>query len=116
MSAYCGAVSAAVGCAAGIAFLEGMPEEVIERTVTNALMISSGMLCDGAKSSCAAKIAAALDSAFLAYDMARADRAFQPGEGLVKQDTEQTIAAVSRVAREGMKETDVEVLKVMLDE
>ena len=116
MSAYCGAVSAAVGCAAGIAFLEGMPEEIIERTVTNALMISSGMLCDGAKSSCAAKIAAALDSAFLAYDMARADRAFQPGEGLVKQDTEQTIAAVSRVAREGMKETDVEVLKVMLDE
>ena len=115
MSAYCGAVSAAIGAASGIAFLEGAGDEVIARTITNALMIASGMLCDGAKSSCAAKIAAALDSALLAYDMAVQERAFQPGEGLVKGDVEATITAVSRVAREGMRETDLEVLHVMLE-
>ena len=116
MSAYCGAVSAATGAACGIAFLEGADEETIAKTLSNALMISSGMLCDGAKSSCAAKIAAALDSALLAYDMARQERAFQPGEGLMKSDVERTIAAVSRVARDGMRETDLEVLSVMLEE
>ena len=78
-------------------------------------MIVSGMLCDGAKSSCAAKIAAALDSALLAYDMAKEERAFLPGEGLMKHDVEDTISAVSRVAREGMRETDLKVLHVMLE-
>ncbi|MGI6694886.1 MAG: serine dehydratase subunit alpha family protein [Christensenellales bacterium] len=115
MSAYCGAVSAAIGSACGIAFLEDVGDEVIARTITNALMIVSGMLCDGAKSSCAAKIAAALDSALLAYDMAKEERAFLPGEGLMKHDVEDTISAVSRVAREGMRETDLKVLHVMLE-
>ncbi len=116
MSAYCGAVSAAIGSAAGIAFLEGAEDEVIALTVSTALGIASGMLCDGAKSSCAAKIASALDSALMAYDMAQRERGFLPGEGLTKGDVEQTIKAVGRVAREGMRETDLEVLKVMLEE
>ncbi len=116
VSAYCGAVSAAIGSAAGIAFMEGAEDGVIALTVSSALGIASGMLCDGAKSSCAAKIVSALDSALLAYDMARQGRGFLPGEGLTKDGVEQTISAVGRVARDGMRETDIEVLKVMLED
>jgi L-cysteine desulfidase len=115
LSAYCGAVTAAIGSAAGIAYLEGAGDEQIEQVISNGLMIASGMLCDGAKSSCAAKIVTSLDSALLAYDMSKSGREFQPGEGLAKPGVEGTISAVARVAREGMKETDIQILHVMLD-
>ncbi|HSK68468.1 MAG TPA: L-serine ammonia-lyase, iron-sulfur-dependent, subunit alpha [Candidatus Limnocylindria bacterium] len=116
LSAYCGAVTAAIGASAGIAFLEGAPDEQVGQVIASGLMIASGMLCDGAKSSCAAKIVASLDSALLAYDLARSGNAFQPGEGLAKPGVEQTISAVARVAREGMRDTDVTVLQAMLDQ
>lgn len=114
LSAFCGVVTAAIGAASGIAYLEKARDEQIELAVSNGLMIASGMLCDGAKSSCAAKIAAALDSALLALDMAKAGHGFRTGEGLVKPNVESTISAVARVAREGMRETDIEVLNTML--
>lgn len=115
LSAYCGAVTAAIGSAAGIAFLEGADDGQIDQVISNGLMIASGMLCDGAKSSCAAKIVTSLDSALLAYDMTKSGRRFQPGEGLAKPGVERTISAVARVAREGMRETDVQVLNAMLE-
>ena len=114
LSAYCGSVSAATGAACGIAFMLGDSFEVICGVVTNTLNTVGGMVCDGAKSSCASKIAAAVGAALLALDMSRKKRVFKPGEGLVKDDIEDTIASVGRMGREGMKSTDVEILKIML--
>lgn len=116
MSAYCGAVSAATGSAVGIAFLEGASDEVIKQTIVNSLAVTSGMLCDGAKSSCAGKIANALDGALLAYEMAKRDLGYQAGEGIVKKDVESTIQGVGQIASQGMRETDIEVLQVMIRE
>lgn len=116
MSAYCGAVCAATGSAAGIAFLENAQDEVIRQTIVNSLAVTSGMLCDGAKSSCAGKIASALDGALLAYEMAKRDLGYLPGEGIVKENVESTIQGVGRIASQGMRETDIEVLNVMIQE
>lgn len=115
LSAFCGAVCAATGAACGIAYLDEQPFEVISMTITNALMIVSGMVCDGAKASCAGKIAESLNAAFLGYQMARSGTVFQPGEGLVKADVEQTIQCVGRMGRVGMAATDVEILKMMIE-
>ncbi|NLO15007.1 MAG: serine dehydratase subunit alpha family protein [Clostridiales bacterium] len=111
MSAYCGAVCAATGSAAGIAFLEGASDRVIEQTVSNSISITGGMLCDGAKSSCAAKIVIAVDGALLAYDLARKECSFLAGEGVVKKNVEETVSGMGRIACEGMHKTD----EVMLD-
>ncbi len=115
LSAYCGAVSAAAGAGAGIAYLHGADFEIITETITNTLANVSGIVCDGAKASCAAKIATSVDAAIMGYYMAADHHCFQPGEGLVKEDAEATIRSIARMGREGMKSTDVEILKIMLE-
>lgn len=114
LSAYCGATSAACGAVCGIAYLCGYGYETIANTITNTLATISGMVCDGAKPSCAAKIASALDAAFMAFELQREGGVFAPGEGLVRSDVEKTIRAVGQMGREGMKSTDSEILDIML--
>ncbi|MEG2259545.1 MAG: L-serine ammonia-lyase, iron-sulfur-dependent, subunit alpha [Oscillospiraceae bacterium] len=115
LSAFCGAVSAATGSAVGIAYLDGADYETIAQTITNSLGTIGGMVCDGAKSSCATKIVSALQCALLGYDMAKQHHGFMPGEGIVKPDVEQTIASVGRMASKGMNGTDIEVLNIMIE-
>ena len=122
LSAYCGAVSAACGAGAAIAYLLGekLPSQELYRqvadTVTNTIGTVGGMVCDGAKSSCAAKIATAVDCAITAYELSRYGNVFQPGEGLVMESVEDTIESVGRMGREGMHATDIEILQIMLQE
>ena len=113
LSAYCGAISAGAGAGAGIAYLCGGGYEAVIHTVVNALAIVSGVICDGAKASCAAKIATSLESAIMAHDLAMANRAFQSGEGIVMDNVEQTIDAVGCVASQGMHITDQVILNLM---
>lgn len=113
LSAYCGAVSAWAGAGAGIAFLYGGDEEVISHTIVNALAISSGIVCDGAKSSCAAKIATAVETGIFGYEMYRNGQQFFGGEGLVVKGVENSIANFSRLGRVGMRETDREIIHMM---
>lgn len=114
LSAYCGAVSAGCGSGAGIAYLHNMSDEQIEHVVENALAINSGIICDGAKSSCAAKIAMAVEGGLMGFDMAKAERNFVVGDGIVQETTDETIAAVGKIASQGMVETDKEIIDVML--
>ncbi len=113
LSAYCGAVSAACGSGAGIAFLRGGGYREISDTIANTLGNVGGIVCDGAKPSCAAKIASAVEAAVLAQDMAFEGKAFADGEGLVSEDVERTIENVGTVGREGMRETDRVILRIM---
>ena len=115
LSAYCGAVSA--GCAAGaaIAYLHGGGLREIAHTLVNALAICSGMICDGAKPSCAAKIAAAVDAGLLGYHMFKNGQQFRGGEGIVTKGVEATIVNVGRLGRLGMRETDKEIIRIMTD-
>lgn len=115
LSAFCGVTSAGSGAAAGIAYLETHDYEIVEKTVGNTLMICSGMICDGAKPSCAAKIASAVDAGLTALTMAKTGRSFAPGDGLLKNNIEDTIRSIGHVAKEGMKQTDIEVLNKMLE-
>ena len=94
--------------------MQGGDYKLICDVITNSINTTGGMVCDGAKSSCAAKIATALDMALLSYEMSKKNRAFMPGEGLVEDNIEETIANVGRMGRDGMKSTDVEILKIML--
>ncbi|MCI8623405.1 MAG: serine dehydratase subunit alpha family protein [Provencibacterium sp.] len=114
LSAYCGAVSA--GCAAGaaIAWLHGGDLSAVAHTLVNSLAILSGMVCDGAKPSCAAKIACAVDAGILGWQMYKDGRQFYGGDGIVTKGVENTIANVSRIGREGMRETDHEIIQIML--
>lgn len=114
LSAYCGAVSAGCGSGAGIAYLHDCTDEQIEHAVENALAINSGIICDGAKSSCAAKIAMAVEGGLLGLDMAMAERNFEGGDGIVQETADETIAAVGKIASQGMVETDKEIIDVML--
>ncbi|MBR0172473.1 MAG: serine dehydratase subunit alpha family protein [Lachnospiraceae bacterium] len=114
LSAYCGAVSAAVGAITGIAILDKSGFDIISQTIVNTLGTIGGIPCDGAKSSCAAKIASSLDCAFTAYEMAKESRGFSAGEGIVKEDVEKTIATIGRMAAEGMVGTDREILQIMV--
>lgn len=114
LSAYCGVVSAACGAACGICYLLDYPHSVLCGTITNTIATVGGMVCDGAKSSCAAKISTALQTALLGMKMSVHNRAFQPGEGLVKEDVEDTISSIGRMGRDGMKSTDNEILNIML--
>ena len=113
LSAYCGAVSA--GCAAGaaIAYLHGGGLREISHTLVNALAIVSGMICDGAKPSCAAKIASAVDAGLLGYHMFKNGQEFRGGEGIVTKGVEATIVNVGRLGRLGMRETDKEIIRIM---
>lgn len=116
LSAYCGAVSAACGSGAAITYIDGGTLDQIEKTITNTIVNVSGIVCDGAKESCAAKIASSLDAAMMGHFLAMKNIAFSAGSGIVKENVEETISAVGRLARKGMKDTDVEVLKIMLNE
>lgn len=115
LSAFCGAVTAACGCGAGITYLCGGDYAAVCRTIINTLGNVGGMICDGAKSSCAAKIASAVDAAILGHEMSMNNRVFLPGEGLVCSDIESTIESIGFVGRVGMRKTDTEILKLMLD-
>lgn len=116
LSAFCGVTSAGAAAGAGIAYLHDPSDRrLIYETVGNALMVVSGMVCDGAKPSCAAKIASAVDAGITGFEMARTGRSFRPGDGLMKQDIEETIRSIGRLGAVGMKDTDIEVLNIMLD-
>ena len=116
LSAYCGATSAGAGAGAGICYLYGGKYDEIAHTVVNALAINSGMICDGAKASCAAKIVSAVEAGLLGWQMYAHDSQFYGGDGIVITGVENTIQAVSRVARDGMKSTDKEIIQIMLGE
>ena len=115
LSAYCGAVSAGAGAGAGIAFLYGGDETDISHTIVNALAISSGIVCDGAKSSCAAKIAIAVDTGIFGYEMYRNGQQFYDGDGLVLKGVENSIRNFGRLGRVGMRETDHEIIAMMTE-
>ncbi|MBP3876952.1 MAG: serine dehydratase subunit alpha family protein [Lachnospiraceae bacterium] len=115
LSAYCGAVSAGAGAGAGIAFITGGNEETIAHTIVNALAISSGIVCDGAKSSCAAKIAMAVEAGLLGFEMFRNGQQFYGGDGLVVKGVENSIANFSRLGRVGMRGTDIEIIQMMTE-
>lgn len=115
LSAYCGATSAGAGAGAGICYLYGGHYDEIAHTVVNALAINSGMICDGAKASCAAKIASAVEAGLLGMQMYMRDSQFYSGDGIVCKGVENTIKAVSELAREGMRETDSEIIHLMME-
>ncbi|ORU01206.1 Inner membrane protein [Anaerovibrio sp. JC8] len=114
LSAYCGAISAGAGAGAGIAWLCSKDYETVIHTIVNALAITSGIVCDGAKASCAAKISAAVDAGIMGFEMYRNGQQFYGGDGLVLKGVENTIRNISRLGRIGMKETDKEIIKMMI--
>jgi L-cysteine desulfidase len=113
LSAYCGVVSAATAAIAGIAFLHRDSFSVICDTITNSLCTTSGMICDGAKASCASKISVAIYGGMVAWQMAKNGRVLQPGDGIVGEDAEKTISAVGRLASRGMASTNNEIISIM---
>lgn len=114
LSAYCGAVSAGCGAGAGVCYLSGGRLKEISDTVVNALAIDSGVICDGAKSSCAAKIACAVDAGLVGFEMSRNGITFSGGDGILDDCVEGTIDNVGDLARNGMRETDEEIIKLMI--
>ena len=116
LSAYCGAISAGCGAGAGIAYLRGGRFHAVAHTVVNAIAILSGTICDGAKPSCAAKIAAAVDAGILGYDMYLEKQQFYGGDGIITKGVDKTVINVGRLAREGMRETDKTILEIMLSD
>ena len=115
LSAYCGAVSAGCGAAAGICYLQGGRFHAIAHTVVNALAMDSGIVCDGAKASCAAKISSAIDAGLLGLEMYHSGDQFYGGDGLVKKGVENTIATIGRLAQQGMGQTDKEIIRLMME-
>lgn len=115
LSAYCGAISAGCGAGAGICYLQGGGFKEVAHTIVNSLAILSGTICDGAKSSCAAKIAMAVESGILGYEMYKNGQQFYGGDGIITKGVENTIANVGQLAREGMSGTDKEIIKIMLE-
>ncbi len=114
LSAYCGVVCAGCGSGAGIAHLQSGGLDEIAHTIVNAVAITSGIVCDGAKASCAAKISAAVDAGIMGYHMYKNGQQFHGGEGIVSKEIENTIINVGELARQGMAETDLEILRIML--
>lgn len=115
LSAYCGVVSASAAVISSIAFINKEDRKIIEETITNALAVNSGIICDGAKSSCAMKIASSLRNASLAYIQAKTNNSFRQGDGIVKDNIDETIETVARIAKYGMKKTDEVVLSEMIN-
>lgn len=116
LSAFCGAVSAGCGAAAGVAWLIDGTTDAVSATITNTLGMISGTVCDGAKPSCAAKIASAVEAGLLGFDLYENGKGLHGGDGILKNDVEKTIESVGQLAREGMRETDAEILDIMLDD
>jgi L-cysteine desulfidase len=116
LSAYCGVVSAGAAAGAGIAYLQGGGLEEIAHTIVNALAIVSGIVCDGAKASCAAKIASAVDAGILGYVMFKNGQQFYGGDGIIAHGLEATIRNISYLGKEGMRKTDEEIIQLMLEE
>ncbi|MFW5645707.1 MAG: serine dehydratase subunit alpha family protein [Acetivibrio ethanolgignens] len=116
LSAYCGAVNAGAGAGAGIAYLCGGGYEEVIHTVVNALAIVSGIVCDGAKASCAAMIASAVEAGILGYNMYIRGQQFYEGDGIVTKGVEATLKNVGRLGKEGMRETNEEIIKMMIGE
>lgn len=115
LSAYCGAVAAGAGAGAGIAYLYGGSFKDIAHTLVNALAIDSGLICDGAKASCAAKIATAVENGILGFNLYRLGNQFLGGDGIVKKGVENTINSISRLAKDGMRDTDKAILEIMMN-
>ena len=115
LSAYCGAISAGCGCGTGICYLLGGRYREIAHTLVNSVAILSGTICDGAKPSCAAKIAMAVEAGIMGYDMYHAGEQFRGGDGIVSKGVENTIKNIGRLARNGMKSTDKEIIDIMLE-
>lgn len=115
LSAYCGAVSAGCAAGCGIAYLYGGGYEELAHTLVNSLAIVSGIICDGAKPSCAAKIASSVEAGILGYHMYKNGQEFKKGDGIVNRDVETTIENVGRLGKDGMRDTDKEIVKIMLD-
>ena len=113
LSAFCGATCAGCGAGAGIAYLLGGDYQAVAHTIVNALAVVSGMVCDGAKPSCAAKIAAAIDAGILGYALYCRGQEFLDGDGIVRKGVDNTIGNVGRMARSGMRETDRVILDIM---
>lgn len=113
LSAYCGVVSAGVGAACGICFLQGGDLHAIAHTLVNAIAMISGTVCDGAKASCAAKIASAVEAGLLGYEMYLNGQQFKDGEGIVTKGVENTIRNISLLAKQGMQQTDKEIIEIM---
>lgn len=116
LSAYCGAVSAGAGAGAGIAYLYDGDLEIISKTISNALAIVSGIVCDGAKASCAAKIASSVDAGILGFQMAKRGQEFKGGDGIVMKDIESTIRSISTLGSKGMSSTNDEIIRLMIQE
>lgn len=116
LSAFCGAISASAAAGAAMAWMQGYEAETVVKVLVNTLAIAGGILCDGAKASCAAKIAAGLEAAWTSLELAQQGYQFPAGEGLMAQSPEDTIRSFGYVAREGMRQTDVEILKLMTGE
>jgi L-cysteine desulfidase len=116
LSAYCGVVSAAAGSGAGISYLCGGGYDEVSATIVNTIATIGGMVCDGAKPSCAAKVASAVEAALLARDLSSSGKVFGAGEGLVKKDVERTIESIGRMGRVGMRGTDAEILEIMISD
>ena len=114
LSAYCGAVNAGAAAGSGIAYLCGGGYKEVIHTVVNALAVVSGMVCDGAKASCAAKIASAVDAGLLGSNMIIRGQQFYGGDGIVTKGVENTIGNIGRLGKEGMKETNEEIIKIMI--
>ena len=114
LSAYCGAVCAAAGAGAGITYLCGGTAEQIENTVVNTIVNAGGITCDGAKPSCAAKIFSSLQAAFLGHSLDMKGFRFEAGEGLAMDTAEETVKAIGYMGREGMRQTDIEILNLMI--
>ncbi len=114
LSAFCGVVSASAAAGAGLAYLMNLNFEQICKVITNTLATSGGMVCDGAKPSCAAKIAVSLNNAMMGINMARMGKSFEEGDGIVGKNAEATIRNVGRMARVGMSSTDEEILNIMI--
>ena len=114
LSAYCGAISAGCGCGCGICYLLGGRYYEVAHTLVNSVAILSGTICDGAKPSCAAKIAMAVEAGIMGYEMMRAGHQFYGGDGIITKGVENTIVNIGRLARDGMSQTDKEIIRIML--
>ena len=116
LSAFCGAISAGCGAAAGVAWLTDGTYEAVSATITNTRGMISGTVCDGAKPSCATKIASAVEAGLLGFDLYEKGKGLHGGDGILKDNVEKTIESVGQLAREGMRETDTEILDIMLED